>query len=95
MVRKFRRVRQTLYHKARLETLLAVYEGITERVFGRTYALRSNSQYHLRVQDASSLWHPEILDRIGSDGIHGAGPNGVEPGDVLASAGVVISESSV
>ena len=32
LVRKFRSVRQAFYPKARMEILLAVYEGISERI---------------------------------------------------------------
>ena len=45
LVRKFRRVRRAFYLKARMEILLAVYEGISEhcdRIVGRTHAFQNN-----------------------------------------------------
>jgi hypothetical protein len=76
LIRKFRKLRQSLYHKARLEISLAVYEGIAERVFGRTHALRSNNRYHWRIQDTSSLWHPAVVvaDALGSGQFYGGVP---------------------
>ena len=51
LVRKFRRVHQAFYLKARMDILLAVYEGISERVVGRTYALQKNNQSSSLVQN--------------------------------------------
>ena len=59
-VRKFRRVRHAFYLKARTEILLAVYEGISERITGRTYALQNNPQFWFRIKDISTIWRPEL-----------------------------------
>jgi hypothetical protein len=60
LVRKFRRVRRTLYLRARLEILLAVYEGISERIVGRTYALQNSKHFWFRIQDISAVWRPDL-----------------------------------
>ena len=45
--------------KARLEILLAVYEGISERIVGSTRALQNNRQFWFKIKDISAFWSPE------------------------------------
>ena len=52
LVREFRRVRRAFYLKARMEILLAFYEGISEFIVGRTHALQ--------IKDISAFWRPEL-----------------------------------
>lgn len=87
-VRKFRRVRHAYYLKARTEVLLAVYEGISERIVGRTFALQNNPRFWFKIKDISTIWRPDL----GSD----AGPNiSGDPGNSQNHAPASQSRSDV
>ena len=45
-----------------MKILLAVYEGISERIVGRTHALQNNRQFWFKitVSDISAFWRPEL-----------------------------------
>ena len=87
-VRKFRRVRHAYYLKARTEVPLAVYEGISERIIGRTFALQNNPKFWFRIKDISTIWRPDL----GSDA--GFGFSG-DPGNSQNHAGTSQSRSDV
>ena len=39
---------------------MAVYEGISERIVGRTYASQNNCRFWFRIKDISAFWRPEL-----------------------------------
>ena len=57
-ISSFKALRGCLFHEYRQRLLCVILEGVTERVFGRTYALASQWRY-LQWQKASrDLWQP-------------------------------------
>jgi len=57
-ISSFKALRGSLFHEYRQRLLCVILEGVTERVFGRTYALASQWRY-LQWQKASrDLWQP-------------------------------------
>ena len=54
----FKRLRSTFFVHARLAVPTTVYEGISQRIFGRTHAHWNNPRYWLALLTRSSLWHP-------------------------------------
>ena len=55
---RFKRLRSSYFVHARLAVLTAVYEGVSERVYGRTHALRTNPRYWDALRARSTLWQP-------------------------------------
>ena len=58
LIQRFKRLRSRLFLSARLTVLTAVYEGVTERVYGRTFSLRTNPRYWAALRARSALWQP-------------------------------------
>ena len=57
----FKRLRGRLYHEYRTRILCSVFEGVTERVFGRTFALIGDPRYLQWLEVAKPLWQPVFL----------------------------------
>jgi hypothetical protein len=58
-------LRGLLYQQASCKILGAIFEGVTERIYGRTFALRSMPAYLRRVAETSQPWLPQTpSDRI-------------------------------
>ena len=45
LLHKYKRYRRIFYHQSVQEVLVAIYEAVTERVFGRTHALQMYPEY--------------------------------------------------
>ena len=60
-VESFKRLRGRLYHEYRTRMLCTVFEGVTERVFGRTFALIGDRRYLQWLDLARPLWQPIFL----------------------------------
>jgi len=58
LIERFKRLRSSYFVHARLAVLTAVYEGVSERVYGRTHALRTNPRYWDALRARSTLWQP-------------------------------------
>jgi hypothetical protein len=58
LIQRFKRLRSSLFLSARLTVLTAVYEGVTERVYGRTFSLRTNPRSWAALRVRSALWQP-------------------------------------
>ena len=56
-----KRLRGRLYHEYRTRMLCAVLEGVTERVYGRTFALIGDRRYLQWMDTARPLWQPIFL----------------------------------
>ena len=54
----FSKLRSFLYLQALNKTQAAIFEGVTERIYGRTFALRSLPAYLRTVAECSQLWFP-------------------------------------
>ena len=42
--------------------LCVAYEAVTERVFGRTYALNEDRRYQQWMQNCRALWQPVFIE---------------------------------
>ena len=56
----FRALRGRIYHDYRLRLLIQLYEGVTERVYGRTYALTANKYYLDWLRQSREVWEPSF-----------------------------------
>ena len=54
----FQKLRSFLYLQALDKILAAIFEGVTERIYGRTFALRSLPAYQHTVAERSQPWYP-------------------------------------
>ena len=61
-INPFKAMRGRLYHYYRLRILCVIYEGVTERMFGRTYALSANTQYNQWMRSCREAWQPVLHD---------------------------------
>ena len=55
---KFKILRGKLNNEYRQRVLTAVYEGVAERVWGRTHALSANRYYHDTMALGRAAWQP-------------------------------------
>jgi hypothetical protein len=54
----FQRLRSLIYVQASYRILAAVFEGVTERIYGRTFALRTLPAYQRSLAERSQPWLP-------------------------------------
>ena len=54
----FQRLRSLIYVQASYRILAAVFEGVTERIYGRTFALRTLPAYQRSLAERSQPWQP-------------------------------------
>ena len=57
----FKKLRSKIFIEFKQKLQTEIYEGITERVFGRTYSLQANPQYRQFFAMHRSIWTPEYL----------------------------------
>ena len=50
-----------------MDILLAVNEGISERIVGHTYALQNNRQFWFIIKNISAFWRPELGGNVEPD----------------------------
>ena len=58
----YRRQRGRKFHENRLRILTHVYEAITERIYGSTFALSNSAQYRQWLRQTRHNWQPMIPD---------------------------------
>ena len=58
LLHKYKRYRRIFYHQSVQEVLVAIYEAVTERVFGRTHALQMYPEYDEFFHRLSTPWQP-------------------------------------
>ena len=56
---RFKRLRGQIFVQARLHLLTAVYEAVTHRVYGRTFALQADAEYWVTLHNLSMVWSPQ------------------------------------
>jgi hypothetical protein len=56
---RFKRLRGQIFVQARLHLLTAVYEAVTHRVYGRTFALQADARYWETLRNLSMVWSPQ------------------------------------
>ncbi len=54
----FQRLRSLIYVQASYRILAAVFEGVTESIYGRTFALRTLPAYQRSLAERSQPWLP-------------------------------------
>jgi hypothetical protein len=57
----FKILRSKIFTEFKQKIQTEVYEGIAERVFGRTHSLQANPQYRQFFATHRSMWTPELL----------------------------------
>ena len=60
-IQTFKRLRQKFFRQSTQEVLVAILEGVCERVFGRTYAMQSYPEYSQFFARLSVPWRPSFL----------------------------------
>ena len=80
-----------------MEILLAVYEGISDLIVGRTHALQNNSQFWFKIKDISAIWRPELGGNADPDvqGNLGIAPDTAQIGQNGGAAGGVPSSQLI
>ena len=58
----FKGLRSKLFHNFRLRILVAVYEAVTARLYGRSFALRSDPRYRHWMASNRPAWQPLFSD---------------------------------
>jgi len=58
LLHKYKHYRRIFYHQSVQEVLVAIYEAVTERVFGRTHALQMYPEYEDFFRSLSLPWQP-------------------------------------
>ena len=58
----FKKLRGSLFHQFRQRILCTILEGVTERMFGRTFALSANKHYRRWQHTAKELWQPVLCN---------------------------------
>ena len=81
--------RGRLYHDCRQRALVVVYEAITERVFGRTFALQASTLYRTQRNLDRPAWTP--LFHSLSEGVDSEGPRSVRAASPVGSRSVFSS----
>ena len=66
LLHKYKRYRRIFYHQSVQEVLVAIYEAVTERVFGRTHALQMYPEYEEFFRRLSTPWQP-VFRTVESD----------------------------
>ena len=63
----FKKLRGSLFHQFRQRILCTILEGVTERMFGRTFALSANKHYRRWQRTAKELWQPVLCNLPSAD----------------------------
>ena len=58
----YRHQRGRKFHENRLRLLTHIYEGVTERIYGTTFALSNSAQYRQWLRQTRHNWQPMIPD---------------------------------
>ena len=66
LLHKYKQYRRIIYHQSVQEVLVAIYEAVTERVFGRTHALQMYPEYEEFFRRLSTPWQP-VFRTVESD----------------------------
>jgi hypothetical protein len=82
----FKILRGRLYNEYRLRTLTAIYEAVTSRVFGRSFALNTCRLYRELLAASRTTWQP-IFHSLSADGSNSPMAEGTsQPSAVLVSS---------
>ena len=66
LLHKYKLHSRIFYHQSVQEVLVAIYEAVTERVFGRTHALQMYPEYEEFFRRLSTPWQP-VFRTVESD----------------------------
>ena len=89
----FKVLRGRLYNEYRLRTLTAVYEAVTSRVFGRSFALNTCRLYRELLASTRTTWQP-IFHSLPADGLTSPVAEGTSQGAVMPASTLLSSPHS-
>ena len=85
LLHKYKRYRRIFYRQSVQEVLVAIFEAVTERVFGRTHALQAYPQYREFFSRLSKPWQPVFRSLITDALSPPPSPPRVAPGSPVTS----------